>query len=100
MLTQIVEHNGVGIARSKSLNLAKIIMNLSSELGRIEQAIRSASRSDRPPSWTTGVLPQSQTETGRTIRPQRTISELRMDRQHIKHAVLSLAALDLLRRRK
>lgn len=75
-------------------------MNLSGELGRIEQAIRSASRSDRPPSWTTGVLPQSQTETGRTIRPQRTISELRMDRQHIKHAVLSLAAIDLLRRRK
>jgi trans-2-enoyl-CoA reductase len=81
------------------MNVARIIMDLRSELGRVEQAIRSASGPNRLRSRTAEVPSQSQTGTG-TTRPQRTISELRTERQDIKRAVLSLAALDLLRRRK
>jgi hypothetical protein len=81
------------------MNVASIILDLRSELAGIEQAINSASRWDRLLSRTKEGLPRSQTGTGRTRRPQRTISELRTDRHHLKHAVLSLAVFDRLRRR-
>jgi|HubBroStandDraft_4_1064222.scaffolds.fasta_scaffold98904_2 hypothetical protein len=72
------------------MNVVSIILDLRSQLAGIEQAIDSANRSDRLGSRAAGAR----------IGRARIISGLRTNRQHLQHAVFSLAELYRLRRRK
>ena len=81
------------------MDLTRIMLMLRSEFQDVQKRILSVERFDRRCTGTETKQAQSATE-ARMIRKRHTraISELRSDREHIEHAIRSLAVLERLRR--